>query len=84
MREVGTPASAELADKPPLALREAVQESGLLMHCKGAFIACSTGNASQDAVRKLVVELLQVGAACRVIVSHYGQSGMSGQQCMSC
>lgn len=61
---MGTPAAAELADKPPLALREAVQESGLLMHCKGAFIAGSTGNASQDAVRKLVIELLQVPAAC--------------------
>ncbi|CAL5222734.1 g5141 [Coccomyxa viridis] len=65
IREVGSPASAELADKPQLALREAVQESGLLLYCKGAFIASSTGNAAQDAVRKLVVELLQVNEAIK-------------------
>ena len=57
------PASAELADKPQLALREAVRESDLLMHCKGAFIVGSTGNDGQDALRKLVVELFQASAA---------------------
>ncbi len=70
---MGTPGSAELADKPPLALREAVQESGLLLYCKGAFIASSTGNAAQDAVRKLVVELLQVRPARLSCVSWYGE-----------
>ena len=63
IRDLGTPASAELADKPQLALREAVRESGLLMHCKGAFIANSTGSASQDTMRKLVVDLFQVSNA---------------------
>ncbi len=63
IRDLGTPASAELADKPQLALHQAVRESGLLMHCKGVFIANSTGNASQDAVRRLVVDLFQVSNA---------------------
>ena len=52
--------SAELADKPDLALREAVRESGLLMHCGGAFIVSNTGNAAQEPLRKLVIDLLQV------------------------
>ena len=55
IRELGTPVSAELADKPDLALREAVQESGLLMHCRGAFIVSSTGNAAQEPLRKLAI-----------------------------
>ena len=63
IRETGMPASAELADKPQLALREAVRESDLLLHCKGAFIVGSTGNDGQDALRKLVVELFQASTA---------------------
>ena len=53
IRETAMPAAAELADKPELALREAVRESDLLMHCKGAFIVGSTGNDGQDALRRL-------------------------------
>ena len=66
IRETGMPAAAELADKPELALREAVRESDLLMHCKGAFIVGSTGNDGQDALRRLVVELFQASAACKL------------------
>ena len=68
------PAAAELADKPQLALREAVRESDLLMHCKGAFIVGSTGNDGQDALRRLVVELFQASAACKLLdfLTHQG------------
>lgn len=77
IRDTGAPASAELADKPALALREAVRESGLLMHSKGAFIASNTGNAAQDALRRLVVDLFQV--------SHHPcdcSEGSSGRQAL--
>ena len=63
IRELGTPVSAELADEPDLALREAVRESGLLMHCRGAFIVSNTGNVAQEPLRKLVIDLLQVCTA---------------------
>ena len=61
------PASAELAEKPQLALREAVRESDLLMHCRGAYVVGSTGNAGQDALRRLVVELFQASAARKLL-----------------
>ena len=73
IRETGMPAAAELADKPQLALREAVRESDLLMHCKGAFIVGSTGNDGQDALRRLVVELFQASAACKLLASFTSQ-----------
>ena len=69
IRETAMPAAAELADKPQLALREAVRESDLLMHCKGAFIVGSTGNDGQDALRRLVVDLFQASTDCKLLDS---------------
>ena len=53
-------AAQGLADYPAMQLREAVVATGLVLYCKSVFIQATTGNASYDPLRRLIISLLQV------------------------
>ncbi|CAL8461876.1 g1407 [Coccomyxa elongata] len=52
-------AAQGLAEYPVVQLREAIVATGVVMYCRGVFIKTICGNAGLDALRTLIIALLQ-------------------------
>ncbi|BDA41399.1 probable DNA-directed RNA polymerase III subunit RPC5 at N-terminal half [Coccomyxa sp. Obi] len=52
-------AARELAEHPAVQLREAIVATGIVLYCRGVFIKTVCGNAGLDALRNLIIALLQ-------------------------